>query len=220
MRVLVTGSGGFVGGHLCRYLIENTDWEIVGTVYPELDKPSLQHTRLQYRHVDLRDPEGVSDLVEQVVPESVFHLAAQSSVSSSYSDPWTTLESNVRGQLNLLESVRRSGRAVRFLVIGSNEEYGAPKPSELPQTETNPLRPQSPYAVSKVAQDMMGLQYNLAHGMEVVGVHMKTSLPTCQKRNGRRTEDRKIPKEKVEEMYAALEPPDFSEGFDRIEEAK
>jgi GDP-4-dehydro-6-deoxy-D-mannose reductase len=170
LRVLVTGAGGFVGGHLCRYLIERTEWKVVGTVYPKLAAPSLRHSRLQYRHIDLRDPAGVTDLVEQVAPEGIFHLAAQSSVSGSYSDPWTTLESNVRGQLNLLESVRLSGRAVRFLVVGSNEEYGAPQPDELPQTETSPLRPQSPYAVSKVAQDMMGLQYNLAHGVEVIRV--------------------------------------------------
>jgi GDP-4-dehydro-6-deoxy-D-mannose reductase len=80
------------------------------------------------------------------------------------------LENNIRGQLNLLEAVRRSARAVRVLVIGSNEEYGAPRPDELPFTEESPLRPNNPYAVSKVAQDFLGLQYYLAYGVEVVRV--------------------------------------------------
>lgn len=89
---------------------------------------------------------------------------------TSFADPWDTLENNIRVQLNLLEAVRRSERQVRVLVVGSNEEYGAPQPGELPQTEQSPLRPSNPYAVSKVAQDFLGLQYFLAHGMPVIRV--------------------------------------------------
>jgi GDP-4-dehydro-6-deoxy-D-mannose reductase len=106
--------------------------------------------------------------VEELRPDYIFHLAAQSFVPTSFADPWDTLENNIQSQLNLLEAVRKSGREVWFLVIGSNEEYGAPEPDELPQTEQNPLRPNNPYAVSKVGQDFLGLQYHLAYGMAVV----------------------------------------------------
>jgi GDP-4-dehydro-6-deoxy-D-mannose reductase len=170
LRALITGAGGFVGGHLCDYLLEHTDWELIGTVYPQLVEAQPAEPRLRLTHADLRDAEGVRTLVADVRPDYVFHLAAQSSVPSALADPWNTLENNIRAQLNLLEAVRRSGREVWVLVVGSEEEYGAPKPGELPITEENPLRPNNPYAVSKVAQDFMGLQYHIAHGLPVVRV--------------------------------------------------
>jgi GDP-4-dehydro-6-deoxy-D-mannose reductase len=170
LRSLITGAGGFVGGHLCVYLLAYTDWELTGTVYPHPVDAQPQEPRLRLRHADLRDPEGVQALVGEVQPDCILHLAAQSFVPASFADPWDTLQNNIRAQLNLLEAVRRSGRDVRVLVIGSNEEYGAPKPEELPQTEESPLRPNNPYAVSKVAQDFLGLQYYLAYGLPVVRV--------------------------------------------------
>jgi GDP-4-dehydro-6-deoxy-D-mannose reductase len=89
-------------------------------------------------------------------------------VPSSFSDPWDTLENNIRSQLNLLEAVRQKDLPARVLVIGSNEEYGRPLPEELPIAEGNPIRPNNPYAVSKVAQDFLGLQYHLSYGLDVV----------------------------------------------------
>jgi GDP-4-dehydro-6-deoxy-D-mannose reductase len=170
LRALITGAGGFVGRHLCAYLLAHTDWELMGTVYPQPVEAQPQEPRLRVRHADLRDPESVLALVGEVRLDCVFHLAAQSFVPASLADPWDTLENNIRAQLNLLEAARRSGRQVRVLVVGSNEEYGAPKPEELPQTEDSPLRPNNPYAVSKVAQDFLGLQYYLAYGLPVVRV--------------------------------------------------
>jgi len=170
LRALITGAGGFVGGHLCAYLLAHTDWELMGTVYPHPVEAQPPEPRLRLRHADLRDPGGVQALMDEVRPEYVFHLAAQSFVPTSFADPWDTLENNIRAELNLLEAVRRSGRRVRVLVVGSNEEYGAPRPEELPQTEESPLRPNNPYAVSKVAQDFLGLQYYLAYEIPVVRV--------------------------------------------------
>ena len=142
----------------------------MGTVYPQPVDDQSPDPRLRLRYADLRDPESVQAFVGEVQPDYIFHLAAQSFVPTSFADPWDTLENNIRAQLNLLEAVRRSGREVRFLVIGSNEEYGAPEPEELPQTEESPLRPNNPYAVSKVAQDFLGLQYHLAYGLPIVRV--------------------------------------------------
>ncbi len=170
MRALITGAGGFVGKHLCDYLLAHTDWELLGTVYPHPVEDEQPEPRLQLRYADLRDREGVRALVDEVQPDYIFHLAAQSFVPTSFADPWDTLENNIRAELNLLEAVRQSEREVCVLVVGSNEEYGAPKPDELPMTESSPLRPTNPYAVSKVAQDFLGLQYYLAFGMAVVRV--------------------------------------------------
>ena len=170
MRALITGAGGFVGGHLCAYLLAHTDWELTGTVNPRPVEDQPPEPRLTLCHADLRDPMVVQDLLCKVQPDCVFHLAAQSSVSASFKDPWPTLENNIRAQLNLLEAARASRREVRMLVIGSAEEYGAPTPEELPLTEQNPLRPSTPYSVSKVAQDFLGLQYHLSYGLPVVRV--------------------------------------------------
>jgi len=176
MRALITGAGGFVGAHLCAYLLAHTDWELLGTVYPRPVEAQRPEPRLRLQYADLRDPEGVRALVDEAQPDYIFHLAAQSFVPTSFADPWDTLENNIRAQLNLLEAVRRLDRegrgavTVPLLVIGSNEEYGAPQPEELPHTEESPLRPNNPYAVSKVAQDFLGLQYHLAYGLPVVRV--------------------------------------------------
>lgn len=169
MRALITGAGGFVGSHLIDYLLSHTEWELTGTVHPALDHQP-QNPRLHCARLDLRDPEAVGALMDARQPDHVFHLAAQSFVPTSFADPWDTLENNIRSQLNLLEAARRSEREVRVMVVGSNEEYGAPRPDELPQTEHNPLRPTNPYAVSKVTQDFLGLQYHLAYGVPVVRV--------------------------------------------------
>jgi len=168
MRALITGAGGFVGGHLCTYLLTHTSWEILGIVYPEPVQEPHPLPSLHLVRADLRDPQETARLLADFAPEVVFHLAAQSYVPASFADPWDTLETNIRMQLNLLEAVRQGERSARVLVIGSNEEYGAPCPEELPLREGSPLRPRNPYAVSKVTQDMLGLQYHLAYGMDVV----------------------------------------------------
>lgn len=168
MRALITGAGGFVGGHLCAYLLAHTDWELTGTVYPYPVKAQPLEPRLRLQHADLCDPEIVQALVSQVRPDYVFHLAAQSIPAISFDNPWDTLETNIRSQLNILHSARVLGLRARILVIGSNEEYGHPKKGDLPFAEESPLRPANPYAVSKVTQDLMGLQFYLAYGMDVV----------------------------------------------------
>ncbi|MGQ9521280.1 MAG: GDP-mannose 4,6-dehydratase [Anaerolineae bacterium] len=168
MRALITGAGGFVGRHLCEYLLTQPDWELLGTVHSEPAEGPRCQPRLSLVPLDLRDAGQVGGLIEDFQPDVVFHLAAQSHVPSSFADPWETLENNLRAQLNVLEGVRRAGLLSRVIVIGSNEEYGWPRPEELPLTEESPLRPVNPYAVSKVGQDFMGLQYHLAYRMDVV----------------------------------------------------
>jgi GDP-4-dehydro-6-deoxy-D-mannose reductase len=91
-------------------------------------------------------------------------------VGASWANPWETLETNLRSQVNVLEAVREVCPDARVLVLGSNEEYGQLTPEDLPVRETSPLRPASPYGVSKVGQDLLGLQYHLSHGLYIVRV--------------------------------------------------
>ena len=113
---------------------------------------------------------ALQDLFATVRPDCVFHLAAQAFVPTSWQDPWSTLANNIRGQLNVLLAAIALGTLPRVLVVGSADEYGVVAPEELPIRESSPLRPNNPYAVSKVTQDMLGYQYFASHGLPVVRV--------------------------------------------------
>jgi GDP-4-dehydro-6-deoxy-D-mannose reductase len=169
LRALITGVAGFVGSHLAEAIQAETDWEVWGTILAATDRPYVvaQVTALE---TDLRDPDAVGALIEQVQPDFVFHLAAQAYVPQSWTDPWDTYHTNVRSQLNLLEAISQARRAPRIMIVGSNEEYGWVRADDLPIDEDTPLRPNSPYAVSKIAQDFMGLQYFLDRGLPIIRV--------------------------------------------------
>jgi GDP-4-dehydro-6-deoxy-D-mannose reductase len=171
MRVLITGITGMVGSHLAEYCLERGDVEVVGTVRwrsPRDNIAAIAH-RIRLVEVDLRDQGGVRRMIEDVQPEAIFHLAAQSFVPASWSGPADTLTTNTLAQVSLLEALRDLRLTdVPFLVAGSSEEYGLVHPEETPITEENPLRPLSPYAVSKVTQDLLGWQYHRSFGLRVV----------------------------------------------------
>ena len=168
MRILITGATGFVGTHLRRYFLTHTDWDITGTSYPESPPSPIDPQRETLHFLDLRDADATRALLAQSPPDYIIHLAAQSHVPTSYQDPWGTLDNNIRGQLNLLEGCKALDLAPRTLVIGSSEEYGRASAAELPLTEEHPLRPENPYSVSKVAQDVMGYQYFISFGLPVI----------------------------------------------------
>jgi GDP-4-dehydro-6-deoxy-D-mannose reductase len=116
----------------------------------------------------LRDSSSVKKLIESVEPDRIFHLAAQSFVPSSWNAPAESLSTNILGQLNIFEAVRALNSDPWIQIACSSEEYGMVYENELPIKETNPLRPLSPYAVSKVAQDYLGYQYCQSFGMKVI----------------------------------------------------
>ena len=167
MRALITGIAGFVGGHLAEALQAETDWEVWGAVIGSVARASAI-SGAKMLTTDLREPEQARVLVETARPDVVFHLAAQAYVPQSWADPWDTYQTNVGGQLNLLEAIGKAGLRPRILIISSNEVYGLVRPEDLPLTENSPLRPNSPYAVSKLAQDFMGLQYFFDRGWPII----------------------------------------------------
>jgi GDP-4-dehydro-6-deoxy-D-mannose reductase len=169
VRVLITGITGFVGSHLAEWaLAQNAD--VIGALRWRSNTEHIEHLldRLTLIQSDLRELSSVRDLVERARPDYIVHLAAQSFVAASWQTPAETLLTNAISQMNLFEAIRQLGNRARFLVIGSSEEYGLVEPHELPIRETNPLRPLSPYAVSKVTQDLMGFQYFKSYGLDIV----------------------------------------------------
>jgi GDP-4-dehydro-6-deoxy-D-mannose reductase len=117
---------------------------------------------------DLRDAFSVRDVIETIRPDRIFHLAAQSFVPASWSAPSETLTTNLLGQTNIFEAVRALGIDPVMQIAGSSEEYGLVLPDEVPIKESNPLRPLSPYAVSKVAQDLLAYQYFKSYGLKSI----------------------------------------------------
>lgn len=168
MRVLLTGIAGFAGSFLADLLVREAEVELHGIVHRHDRRIAHLAGRIQLHRGDLRNALWVGELIEQMRPDFVLHLAAWSDVGGSWQQPWTTYELNIQCQLNLLEALRRWQPACRTLIVSSNEIYGLVEPDDLPIDEGTPFRPNSPYGVSKIAQDMMALQYFNSHHMPIV----------------------------------------------------
>ncbi len=177
MRILITGITGMVGSHLADHVLaEHPGVEVHGLVRWRSPLDNIRHILDQLRLHDgeLRDLASLIRLIEEVRPEWIFHLAAQSYVSASYRAPADTLHTNVIGTTNLLEALRITGQRPRLHICSSSEVYGQVLPNEVPIRESNAFRPASPYAVSKVGEDMISLQYFLSYGIDVVRTRMFT----------------------------------------------
>ncbi len=196
MRVLITGITGFAGSHLAEYILERGDAQVFGACRwrsrldnlsdlarqgrlnrrgldaivnceAELQKMADRHA-VNLLQGDMADPYQMKTLIEVVKPQRIFHLAAQSFVPTSWSAPAETFSINTIGQIHLFEAVRAAGVDPLIHIAGSSEEYGLVYPNEVPMKESNPFRPLSPYAVSKVAQELLATQYHHSYGLKTI----------------------------------------------------
>ena len=177
MRVLITGITGMVGSHLAEYILSD---------HPAVELHGLVRWRSPMEHIarfkdeirlhqgELRDLNSLTTVIRRVKPDWIFHLAAQSYVTASFEAPADTLHTNVIGTTNLLDAVRAVGIDPTIHICSSSEVYGQVSAAEVPIRETNAFRPASPYAASKVGEDMIALQYFLSYGMKTVRTRMFT----------------------------------------------
>jgi len=170
MKVLITGITGFVGSHVADYCLARGGIDVYGIIRWRSRTENIEHLggKVSLLECDLRDAASTRDVIEQIKPEYIFHLAAQSFVPMSWRAPTESLMTNVIGQVNIFEAARKVGLDCRIQVAGSSEEYGMVYEDELPITENNPLRPLSPYGVSKVGQDLLGYQYYMSYKMPII----------------------------------------------------
>jgi len=171
MRVLITGITGFAGSHLAEYILANhPEVEIYGIVRwrSRMDNIVRILNKVQLVEADLKDMVSLRSALAESKPDRIFHLAAQSFVPTSWKCPAETFAINAIGQINLFESILALDLKPRVQIAGSSEEYGQVFSDEIPMKETNPLRPLSPYAVSKVSQDLLAFQYYKSYGLRAV----------------------------------------------------
>jgi GDP-mannose 4,6-dehydratase len=177
MKILITGITGMVGSHLAEYVLaEHPGVEVHGLVRWRSPKDNIRQilNRVTLHLGDLRDLSGLINLLNRIQPDRIFHLAAQSYVDQSFAAPVDTLDTNILGTANLLEAIRHSKTGPTIHICSSSEVYGQVRPEEVPINENNVLRPASPYAVSKVGEDMLGLQYFLSYGIKTLRTRMFT----------------------------------------------
>jgi len=180
-KILITGITGFVGSHLADYILENfPNIRLLGLARWWEPKENINHIldKINLSYGDLVDICSLETILKEHRPEVIFHLAAQSYVDFSFLAPITTLDTNVIGTANLLESIKKlkidSDYDPIIQIASSSECYGQVKENEVPIKEDNPFRPASPYAVSKVAEDMLAFQYWLSWEIKTIRTRMFT----------------------------------------------
>src|SRR5258708_400310 len=173
---LITGIGGSGGSYLAEYIAENhpqvklhgfARWH--STTQENL--ASLKG-KVTVHEVDLNDFGSVIEAMQKVRPDAIFHLAAHANVRASFITPQAVLSNNILGTSNLFEAIRISKLDPLIQVCSTSEVYGQVQPHEVPIREEAPMRPASPYAVSKVAQDLLGYTYFVAYKMRIIRTRM------------------------------------------------
>lgn len=186
-KALITGITGMVGSHLADFLIEHTDWEIYGMCRWRSPLDNISHLiedinnkkRIHLVYGDLRDTMSIDHVFEEVKPDYVFHLAAQSYPKTSFDAPLDTLDTNIQGTARVLEAIRKHCPKAIVHVCASSEVFGRVKKEKLAQmggviNEECTFHPASPYAISKVGTDLIGRYYAEAYNMTVMTTRMFT----------------------------------------------
>jgi len=178
----ITGITGMVGSHLADYLIENTDWKIVGLIRWRSPLDNISHLiertnsgdGIKLCYGDLSDSVSIDTAISEAKPDFVFHLAAQSFPKTSFTGPLNTMDTNIQGTVRVLEAIKNYSPGAITHVCSSSEIFGRVSPEKLPIDEECTFHPASPYAISKVGTDLIGRFYAEAYGLKIMTTRMFT----------------------------------------------
>ncbi len=171
-KVFITGITGFAGSFLAEHLV-SLGHDVSGTYISDksVEYVDAIKDKIRLHKVNLLEADTVKNIIKEEQPEWVFHLAALTAPGLSFDNPTDTMTNNIAAEIHLFEALRKADLlASRVLITSSAEVYGIVAPNDLPIDEDTPLRPTTPYAVSKIAQDYLGLQYFLSYKMPIVRV--------------------------------------------------
>ncbi len=172
-KVLITGIGGFAGSHLVEFLIKNVkETQIHGIIRNKKNTEKLEEhlNKIKLFECDICDEKKLNEVIKQVQPDIIFHLAAVAFVPDSFENPKKTFQVNFDGAINLFESIRKYSDKTKVIAISSPELYGLVYDNELPIKETQPFRPLTPYGTSKAAMDLLGYQYFKSYELNIVRI--------------------------------------------------
>ena len=173
-RILITGAAGMIGSHLLEILKARGETDVLGTYHlPTIDLVELE-PHFQLQNLDVRDAHAVCEMIDRTRPEVIYHLAAQSLPTVSWTAPWATFETNVQGTVNVFEAIKHlrataPGYDPMVVVACSSAQYGASlAASPAPVREDVAQLPMHPYGVSKVGQDLFAYQCFLNYGIRSI----------------------------------------------------
>ena len=184
-KVLITGIAGSGGSYLAEYICKNhSEVEIHGLAYSRSTRKNLEGilNKVIPHEADLMDFGSVFSVLEEVRPDVIFHLAAFANVRASFDTPNSFLSNNILGTSNLFEAVRLARLDPIIQLCSTSEVYGQVDPNDVPIKEDAPMKPASPYAVSKATQDLLAWTYFISYKIKIIRTRMFTYL------NPRRTD--------------------------------
>lgn len=172
-KILITGITGFVGSHMADYILKsgNNNYEIFGTKryhLSRIDKVEHFFDKITWYDCDFTDPISTEKVINEIKPDKIFHFAAESFVSPSWDHPNRYMNVNYNATLNILEALRKTKSKAKILIPGSGEEYGELEESDMPIKDNTVLKPVNPYAVTKIAQDLIAYVYFKSYGINVI----------------------------------------------------
>jgi GDP-4-dehydro-6-deoxy-D-mannose reductase len=172
-KVLITGITGFAGSYLAEHLLSTKKYDVSGTYLFEKSLINIENikNKINLIKADLSEEKSVFEVVKNVSPSIVFHLAALTSPAESFKNPIKTLNNNISLQINLLEAIRKYNLIdTKIMIASSADVYGRVTKENLPIDEETPLMPTNPYSISKIAQDFLGLSYFLSYNLKIIRV--------------------------------------------------
>jgi len=170
-KYLITGFSGFVSRHFIEYLEKNEITALIKGLdihNPEFNRESFKFIKYDFEKIDLLDKGRVENIIFEFQPDYILHLASSSSVAFSWKEPILSFQNNTNIFLNLLDTVKKLNLSTRILSVGSSEEYGDVKETDLPLTEDHPLKPVSPYAVARVSQELLSQIYTNGYDLDII----------------------------------------------------